>query len=95
LNHAIGGLFNLGTGQARSWNDLVQAVFQALDRPPAIEYIDMPQALRGRYQYFTQADMEKLRAAGCPVQFHSLEDAVRDYVVKYLNVEQRHLSTGE
>jgi ADP-L-glycero-D-manno-heptose 6-epimerase len=92
LHQSLGGLFNLGSGEARSWNDLVSAVFAAMDRPRTIEYIDMPEALRGRYQNFTQADMAKLRATGCPVKFHRLEDAVRDYVVNYLATDQRYLS---
>jgi ADP-L-glycero-D-manno-heptose 6-epimerase len=78
------GIFNLGAGQARTWNDLARAVFAALGRPPRIEYIEMPQAIRNQYQYFTQADIGKLRAAGYSAPVTSLEDAVRDYVLKYL-----------
>ncbi|MBU2055091.1 MAG: ADP-glyceromanno-heptose 6-epimerase, partial [Proteobacteria bacterium] len=63
LNHGeANGIFNLGTGRARTWNDLIGAVFAALDLPPRIDYIEMPEAIRGQYQYFTEAKMEKLRA---------------------------------
>ena len=85
LNHReANGIFNLGTGRARTWNDLIGAVFAALSLPPAIDYIEMPEALRGQYQYFTEARMDKLRAAGCPVTFSPLEDAVGDYVKSHL-----------
>jgi len=81
LEHTeVNGIFNVGTGKARTWNDLAAAVFAAMGRDTAVDYIDMPEALRGKYQYFTQADMAKLKAAGCPVEFMSLEDAVADYV---------------
>lgn len=78
----IGGLFNCGTGKARTWNDLANAVFKALGRPADIRYIDMPEKLKGKYQYFTQADTTKLRAAGYTVPFLDLEEAVADYVRK-------------
>lgn len=78
------GLFNLGTGMARTWNDLMSAVFKACQKPAQIDYIDMPEKLRGQYQYFTEASMQKLRQAGCPVAFHSLEDGVADYVLQHL-----------
>jgi ADP-L-glycero-D-manno-heptose 6-epimerase len=82
----IGGLFNCGTGEARSWNDLARAVFAAMGKKPKIEYIEMPPALRGKYQYFTQADATKLRAAGgYSKPFTSLEDGVIDYVQTYLS----------
>ena len=79
-----GGLFNCGTGQARTWKDLATAVFFAMGLPPQIDFIEMPEMLRGKYQYFTQADMSKLRKAGYTAPFTSLEDAVRDYVSTYL-----------
>ncbi len=85
----IGGLFNLGTGRARSFKDLALAVFAAMDREPNIEYIDMPESIRDRYQYFTQAEMAKLRAAGYTAPFHSLEAGVADYVRGYLSPERR------
>jgi ADP-L-glycero-D-manno-heptose 6-epimerase len=76
----IGGLFNCGTGEARNWNDLAKAVFAAMRIAPSIEYIDMPEILRGKYQYFTQAEVSKLRGAGYTAAFTSLEDGVQDYV---------------
>ena len=76
---AINGIFNVGTGQARTWNDLAEALFAAVKKPSSIEYIEMPEVLKSRYQYFTQADMTKLRNAGYTKPFTSLEDAVGDY----------------
>ena len=94
LEHrGVNGIFNLGTGQARSWNELATAVFSALGREPQIDYIEMPAGLRDRYQYFTQAEMSRLRDAGCDLEFHSLEEAVRDYVVGYLATAHPYLST--
>jgi ADP-L-glycero-D-manno-heptose 6-epimerase len=90
-NPRANGIFNLGTGKARTWNDLIKAVFAAMKKKPNIEYIDMPETLRGQYQYFTEADMSKLKKAGCPVKFSSLEDAVRDYVIHYLQAADPHL----
>lgn len=77
---APSGLFNLGTGQARSFLDLAQAVYAAAGRAPEIAFIDTPEQVRDRYQYFTQARMDRLRAAGFAHPFHSLEDGVRAYV---------------
>src|SRR5262249_11919085 len=74
------GLFNCGTGQARTWKDLITAVFTAMKLKPNIRYVDLPEPLRGKYQYFTQADAAKLRNAGYTKPFTSLEDAVADYV---------------
>ena len=74
------GIFNLGTGKAESWNELVEAIFIALGKKTKIEYVDMPEILKGKYQYFTEADLTKLRRAGCSHRFFSLKDAVRDYV---------------
>lgn len=88
----INGIFNLGRGQARSWNDLTRSVFSAMSLKPEIEYIEMPQELRGKYQYYTRAPMDKLEKAGCPVKFHSLEDGVQDYVQNYLMQEDPYLS---
>ena len=90
-NKNINGIFNLGTGKARTWNDLIKAVFAAMGRKTNIQYIEMPESLRDQYQYFTQAEMNKLKAAGCPVGFSSLEDSVRDYVVNYLQQTDPHL----
>lgn len=83
-NSDVSGLFNCGTGKARTWIDLATAVFRAMDRPVEIEYVDMPDVLRGKYQYFTQAEMGKLRRAGYADPFHSLESAVDEYVRGYL-----------
>ena len=92
FNHQdVNGIFNLGTGKARTWNDLINSVFAAMGIGPNIEYIEMPEGLRNQYQYFTQAEMEKLRKAGCPVDFSSLEDSVRDYVCDYLQKSDPHL----
>jgi ADP-L-glycero-D-manno-heptose 6-epimerase len=78
------GIFNVGTGKARNWNDLAGATFRAMGKTPAIEYIPMPDILRDKYQYFTQADMTKLRNAGYDNPTTSLEDAIADYVQNYL-----------
>ncbi len=86
-NPQVSGIFNCGTGEPRTWVDLVSAVFRALGREPNIQFIDMPQHLKGKYQYHTQADLTKLRAAGYDQPFTSLEDGITDYVQNYLNVE--------
>ena len=83
-NPQASGLFNCGTGQARSWNDLAKAVFAAMKVEPRIEYIEMPVTLRSKYQYFTQAEMGKIRAAGYVRAFTTLEDGIREYVQSYL-----------
>ncbi|WP_395664790.1 ADP-glyceromanno-heptose 6-epimerase [Methylocella sp.] len=80
----VSGLFNLGTGKARSFLDLTLAIGGALGKNVDVRYVDMPIAIRDRYQYFTQAQMEKLRDAGCDVKFHTLEEGVADYVLNYL-----------
>ena len=80
----ISGLFNLGTGCARTFYDLGCAVFSALNKSPNIEFIEMPESLRAKYQYFTEAKMDKLRAVGYDKPFYSLEEGVRDYVQNYL-----------
>jgi ADP-L-glycero-D-manno-heptose 6-epimerase len=74
------GIYNLGSGQARSFNDLVKAVFHALDKPVAIEYIDTPYDIRDKYQYFTEAKMGKIREAGYKLPFHTLDQGVIEYV---------------
>ena len=79
------GIYNLGTGIARSFNDLVKATFAGLDLPPQIEYIDIPEDIRDKYQYFTEAKMDKLRQAGYGHEFYSLEKGVVDYVSHYLS----------
>lgn len=90
-NPGVGGIFNLGTGVARTWNDLARAVFSALDMEPQIEYVEMPEGLGDQYQYFTEARMEKLRAAGYRAEFRSLEEGVRDYVVTHLRQKDPYL----
>jgi ADP-L-glycero-D-manno-heptose 6-epimerase len=110
-NPKVAGLFNIGSGKARTWNDLVKAVFAAMGSPreinlnkqshkasvessisrgkkPSIEYIDMPESIRNQYQYFTQAEMSKLRKAGYNKQTTSLEDAIKDYVQNFLQKDE-------
>jgi ADP-L-glycero-D-manno-heptose 6-epimerase len=90
LSQAIAGkpiknsIYNIGTGQARAFKDLATAVMKSLGKSPNITYIDMPEDLQGRYQYFTEASMQKLRAAGYTAPFYSLEGGVKDYVQHYL-----------
>lgn len=83
-NKPAPGLYNLGTGKARTFADLVKATFAAMDLSPNIKFIDMPEDIREKYQYFTEANMEKLRKAGYDDPFYSLEDGVKDYVQNYL-----------
>lgn len=83
-NSAADGIFNVGTGQARAFKDLATAVMESAGQAPDITWIDMPDDLKGKYQYYTQADMGKLRAAGFDRPFHTLEQGVRDYVQNYL-----------
>lgn len=89
-----GGVFNVGTGQARSWNDLANAVFAAMGRDTAVDYIDMPEFIRDKYQYFTQARMDRLAAAGYAAPFTSLEAGVADYVTNYLSRDNPFLGNG-
>lgn len=83
-NEGVSGLFNCGTGKARPFKDLAAAVYAALGQDEKIEYIPMPEHLRDKYQYFTQADMTKLRQAGYTAEFTELEDGVRAYVQDFL-----------
>ena len=83
-NPNVNGLFNLGTGKARSFYDLAVATFKAMGKEPNIEFIEMPETLRGKYQYYTQANMNKLRGVGYKEEFYSLEDGAKDYVQNYL-----------
>ena len=87
-NPDIGGIFNVGTGQGRTWNHLAQAMFSAIQMPVDIKYIEMPPHLRGKYQYFTQADMHKLREAGCAHLCMSLEESVKNYLIEHLLPEE-------
>ncbi len=88
-----GGIYNLGSGEARTWNQLAAAIFAALGQKPDIEYVDMPEFLREKYQYFTRADISRLRAAGYTRPLTTLNEAVRDYVQNYL-VNDRRLGVG-
>lgn len=87
------GLFNIGSGQARAWVDLANAVFSALKKKPVIKFIEMPEAIRGKYQYFTQANLLRLRGAGYTAPVTSLENAAHDYIRKYL-VLDKHLDSA-
>ena len=89
-NPGISGLFNLGSGRARSFAELAAALFAALRRPAEIEFVDTPIELRARYQFFTQAPMHRLRAAGYDKPFAALEPAIRDYVDRYLVAQDRY-----
>ena len=87
----VNGIFNLGTGKARSWNELARAVFEAMHQKTNIEYIEMPENIRDKYQYFTEAKMDKLKGTGCPCDFMSLEEAARDYIQNYLSQDDPYL----
>ena len=82
-NSELNGLFNVGTGIPRSFNDIAKAVFQILIKRK-IKYIDTPIDIRNQYQYFTKANIQKLRKSGYTKTFFSLEDGIKDYIVKYL-----------
>jgi ADP-L-glycero-D-manno-heptose 6-epimerase len=84
-NKVASGIYNLGTGQARSFYDLADSTFKAMDKTTDIEYVDIPADIRDKYQYFTEADMSKLIAQGYSTPFTSLEEGVRDYVTNYLS----------
>jgi len=87
---AVCGIFNVGTGEARSFRDLVTAIFAALGREPAIDYVPMPEAIRNSYQYFTQASVDNLRKAGYNAGFTPVEEGVRRYVTAYLDRPDRY-----
>lgn len=92
LDHPdVNGLFNCGTGKARSFADLARAVYKALDKEPAIEYIDTPEDIRDKYQYFTEARMDRLKKAGYTKPMTSLEDGVTQYVQTYLSSDDPYL----
>jgi ADP-L-glycero-D-manno-heptose 6-epimerase len=90
LDSPVNGIFNVGTGKAESFRDMITAMFKAMGRPPNIEYVDMPDNIRGQYQYFTQASVENLRRAGYNAGFTPLESAVRQYVTGYLDGVDRY-----
>ena len=87
---SLSGIFNVGTGKARSFRDMILAMFAALGQPPNIEYIDMPASFRNQYQYFTQAEIQNLRRAGYNANFMSLEEGVTRYVTGYLDTADRY-----
>ena len=89
-NQAVSGIFNVGTGAARSFRDLMTALFAALGREPTIEYVDMPNSIRASYQYFTKAEIGNLRRAGYNAEFAPLETAVQRYVTCYLDRADRY-----
>ena len=84
-NQPASAIYNLGTGKARSFNDLVKSTYAGLEMQPQIDYIDVPEDIRDKYQYFTEATMDKLKAVGYTDEFYSLEDGVGDYVRNYLS----------
>ena len=86
-NPDVRGIYNLGTSAARTWKDVANGLFRAMDKKPNIEYIDMPEEIRSSYQYFTEAEMTKLRKAGYTTPFTKIEDAISDYVHSYLSKE--------
>lgn len=90
-NSDVSGLYNVGSGKARTFEDLAKSTFAALGHEPKINYIDMPTELREKYQYFTEGKMDKLRAAGYDKPFTSLEEGVKDYVQGYLNKDDQYL----
>ena len=83
----VNGVYNLGSGEARSFKALAEATFRAIGREPDIAYFDMPEVLRGKYQYFTEANMQRLRAAGYNAPMTALEDGIEDYVAGFLNTD--------
>lgn len=85
------GIYNVGTGNARTWNDLVSAIFKAMGKPVNIEYVNMPEGIKNKYQYFTQAELKKINDAGYNKPITCIEDGVDDYVKKYL-IAERHLA---
>jgi ADP-L-glycero-D-manno-heptose 6-epimerase len=87
---SVNGIFNVGTGKAESFRDMIGAMFKALKREPNIEYIDMPEAIRSQYQYFTQANVENLRRSGYNAGFTRLKEAVGRYVTGYLDCADRY-----
>jgi len=87
-NQPNNGLYNLGTGTARTFRDLTESTFRAMGKEPHIEFIPTPEDIRDKYQYYTEADMSKLKAAGYQEEFTSLEDGVEDYVKNYLTLSR-------
>ncbi len=92
IDKDFGGIFNLATGEARSWNDLVTATFKAMGLEPKIKYIEMPDSIKNQYQYYTKADITKLRNSGYSKHIMTLEEAIDDYVKNYLMKDNARLS---
>jgi ADP-L-glycero-D-manno-heptose 6-epimerase len=92
-NPTLAGIFNIGTGKAESWNSLAEAMFAAVGQPKTISYVDMPDILREQYQYFTEADMTKLKAAGWTTEPTPITDAVREYIQNHL-IPHTHVGLG-
>lgn len=91
-NPDVNGIYNVGCGDARTFDDLAEATFRALDKSPSVEYFDMPEDLRPRYQYHTEAELKKLRKAGYEEEFTSLEEGIDDYVNNYLETDNPYLT---
>jgi ADP-L-glycero-D-manno-heptose 6-epimerase len=91
-NPSVSGIFNVGAGNARTWLDLANAMFAAFEMEPVIDFIDMPEILRDKYQYYTQADITKLKKAGFKTEPASIEEAVREYIQDYL-IKEAYLSS--
>ncbi len=89
MNNRASGLYNIATGQARSWNDLVTATFNAMGLKPNIKYIEMPDSIKDQYQYYTKGDISKLIASGYSKPTMTLEESVDDYVKNYLIPNKR------
>ena len=89
------GIFNVGTGKARSFLDLTLAVFEAMGKKPVIEYIEMPESIKEKYQYFTQAEIGKLKRLGYRKKLYSLEEGIKEYVQEYLLSENKYLRVSE
>jgi ADP-L-glycero-D-manno-heptose 6-epimerase len=85
-NRDIGGVYNIGTGQGHTWNELAHAIFSACGKKSVINYIDMPEHIREKYQYFTKAELNKLHTSGCLHECQKLEVAIDDYVNNYLKL---------
>ncbi len=90
-NPSVNGVRNMGSGKARSWNDLAQAVFTAMGRKTNIDYVALPESLKNRYQYFTEATMDWLDQTNCTVPLHNLESGVADYIQNYLMQAESYL----
>ncbi len=90
-NRTESGIFNVGTGTASTWNDLAESVFLSMDKKTDIKYIDMPDHLKDKYQYYTCADTNKLRKAGCQIKFTTIKEAAKDYIRNYLMASDPYL----